>query len=71
MRYWIYDELTKRVMGPHLAEFLHNQKGFGPDSLVAPQGARGDKEWKRAKDVDELKGKFPAAPAPPGEKKKP
>jgi hypothetical protein len=65
MRYWIYDERTKTVGGPHLAKLLPKQPGFGPETKVAPQGARGPNEWKLAKDVDELKALFLEAPAPP------
>lgn len=70
MRYWFYDESTKRVKGPHLAEFLTKQAGFGPETLVAPHGAGGGQDWKRARDVDELKALLPAPPAPPGGRKK-
>ena len=66
MRYWLYDERTKRVLGPHLAKLLPKQAGFGPDSKVAPEGARGAAEWKRAKDVDELKALFPPSAPPVG-----
>lgn len=70
MRYWLYDERTKSVLGPHLAMVLPKQSGFGPESKVAPDGARGSKDWKAAKDVDELKSLFPP-PSPPPEQKKP
>jgi hypothetical protein len=70
MRYWIYDEAGKRALGPHLVELLPKQPGFGPESRVAPAGARRAGDWKRAKDVDELKGLFPTPPAPPDEKTK-
>jgi hypothetical protein len=66
MRYWIFDERTRSVLGPHLAKLLPRQKGFGPESKVAPEGARGAGDWKRAKDVDELKAFF----TPPAEKPK-
>ena len=66
MRYWIYDERTKSVLGPHLAHLLSRQPGFGPESKVAPDGARSAKDWKKAKDVDELKAFF----SPPSEKTK-
>jgi hypothetical protein len=40
--------------------------GFGPETKVAPAGAPGPKEWRPAKDVEELKVLFPApAAAPP------
>jgi hypothetical protein len=65
MRYWVFDERTRKVHGPHIAMTLPEQLGFGPESKVAPEGARGAKDWKRAKDVDELKILFAAAaPAP-------
>ncbi len=70
MRYWIFDERTKSVRGPHLLMSLPKQPGFGPETKVAPEGARGAKEWKMAKDVDELKILFPAPAAPPAEKPK-
>lgn len=70
MRYWLYDEAAKKVLGPHLLKLLPKQPGFGPESKVAPAGARGPADWKRAKDVDELKPLFPPAPAPPAEKPK-
>ena len=71
MRYWIYDERTKTVFGPHLVMALSQQPGFGPETKVAPEGAKGALDWKRAKDVEELKGIFstPAAPAAPAEPK--
>lgn len=71
MRYWLYDEAAKKILGPHLLKLLPKQKGFGPESRVAPQGARGPGDWKRAKDVEELKTLFAAAPPPPDDKKKP
>ncbi|MDE2510378.1 MAG: hypothetical protein KGL74_04590 [Elusimicrobia bacterium] len=55
MRYWFYDERTKRVRGPHLDRFLVKQEGFSPDTKVALEGARGPEDWKPAKDVDALK----------------
>ena len=70
MRYWLYDERTKSVLGPHLTMLLPKQPGFGPESKVAPEGARAPGDWKRAKDVDELKVLFTAPPAPPGKKTK-
>ena len=70
MRYWIFDERTKTVRGPHLAALLPKQPGFGPESKVAPEGARGPTDWKLAKDVDELKVLFPAPAAPPPQKPK-
>jgi hypothetical protein len=69
MRYWLYDERTKSVLGPHLVMLLPKQPGFGPESKVAPQGARGSKDWKRAKDVEELKELFEAPPAAPADPK--
>jgi hypothetical protein len=71
MRYWIYDERTKTVGGPHLVKLLPKQPGFGPETKVAPQGARGPNDWKPAKDVDELKALFAAPAAPLVEKPKP
>ena len=67
MRYWLYDEGSKTVLGPHLARMLPMQRGFGPESKVAPEGSRGPGDWKPAKDVPELKFLFdaPAAPASP------
>ena len=70
MRYWIYDERTKRVLGPHLAKLLPKQPGFGPETKVAPAGARVPGDWKPAKDIDELKSFFTAPAAPPSEKPK-
>jgi hypothetical protein len=70
MRYWIFDERTKRILGPHLAKLLPKQAGFGPESRVAPEGARAPTDWKRAKDVEELKPLLPPPPAPPAEKPK-
>jgi hypothetical protein len=70
MRYWLYDEDSKSVRGPHLAPVLPKQRGFGPESKVAPEGARGPADWKAAKDVPELKVLF-AAPAAPPPKPKP
>ena len=74
MRYWTYDERTKAVGGPHLAKLLNKVPGFTPETKVAPAGVPGPKDWKPAKDVDELKDLFtpPAAPPPtaPGEKPK-
>ena len=61
MRYWIFDERTKRAMGPHLAQLLPKHPGFGPESKVAPEGT---KDWKRAQDIDELKPLFAPPPAP-------
>ncbi|HEX4048751.1 MAG TPA: hypothetical protein VH309_12990 [Elusimicrobiota bacterium] len=65
MRYWLYDDATKRVRGPHLLHLLPKQPGFGPESKVAPEGARGAGDWKKAKDVPELKGLFPPPEPPP------
>lgn len=71
MRYWVYDERTKSVLGPHLTVLLAKLPWFGPETKVAPAGARDVKEWRPAKDVEELKDLFPApppapaAPAPP------
>jgi hypothetical protein len=54
------------VGGPHLAMLLTKVPGFGPETKVAPAGAPGPKEWRPAKDVEELKVLFPApAAAPP------
>lgn len=76
MRYWLYDEGSKTVLGPHLARMLTMQRGFGPESKVAPEGARGPGDWKAAKDVPELKSLLaasapPAPPAAPPPKPKP
>ncbi|MFI5346298.1 MAG: hypothetical protein ACHQ51_07985 [Elusimicrobiota bacterium] len=71
MRYWLYDERTKKVLGPHLVMLLPKQAGFGPESKVAPAGPNAAKEWKPAKEVEELKSLFappPKASAPAGEK---
>jgi hypothetical protein len=65
MRYWTFDERTKSARGPHLIMVLPKQPGFGPESKVAPEGARGPTDWKPAKDVDELKFLFPAPAASP------
>ena len=69
MRYWLFDEASKSVLGPHLARMLMLQRGFGPESKVAPEGAKGPKDWKPAKDIPELKeliaAQAPAAPPPP------
>ena len=70
MRYWIYDELKKSVGGPHLTMLLLKQPGFGPETKVAPEGSRGPKDWKLAKDVDELKALFTVPAAPPAGKPK-
>lgn len=72
MRYWVYDEKKKSVGGPHLKMLLLKLPGFGPESKVALEGARGPNDWKRAKDVEELKSLFPepAAAPPPPEKPK-
>lgn len=74
MRYWVLDERTRKVHGPYLVLSLPGMKGFGPEMKVAPEGARGPEDWKRVKDVDELKVFVPAPaappPAPPAEKKK-
>jgi hypothetical protein len=71
MRYWLYDEVSKTVLGPHLALVLPKQRGFGPESKVAPEGARGPKDWKPAKEVEELKPLFAPAVPPPAPKPKP
>lgn len=55
MRYWFFDERTKRATGPHLDMVLARQPGFGPESKVAPEGARGAADWRPAKDLPELK----------------
>ncbi|MFI5348509.1 MAG: hypothetical protein ACHQ2Z_03110 [Elusimicrobiota bacterium] len=70
MRYWLFDERTKRALGPHLALLLPKQPGFGPESKVAPEGARAPGDWRKAKDVDELKVLFTTPAAPPAEKPK-
>ena len=70
MRYWLFDERTKSILGPHLALLLPKQAGFGPESKVAPAGAPGPVDWKKAKDVDELKVLFTTPAAPPAEKPK-
>jgi hypothetical protein len=67
VRYWVYDERSKKVLGPHLVITLINVAGFGPETKVAPYGTRSTKEWKPAKDVPELAELFSA---PPGLKKK-
>ena len=54
MRYWFYDETSKRATGPHLDITLVKQPGFGPDSKVAPEGAKKSHDWKLAKDIPEL-----------------
>jgi hypothetical protein len=65
MRYWLFDERTKRAMGPHLVMTLAHQPGFGPEAKVAPEGARLAGEWKLAKDVPELQSLFAPPPPPP------
>ncbi|MFI5361761.1 MAG: hypothetical protein ACHQ49_07305 [Elusimicrobiota bacterium] len=70
MRYWIFDERTKRVLGPHLAMVLSKQPGFGPETKVAPEGARGPNDWKRAEEIEELKPFLSPPPAGPSAKTK-
>lgn len=65
MRYWIYDEEKKAVLGPHLLLTLRKLPGFGPETKVAPEGARAPKDWKRAKEFPELVALFPPPSAPP------
>jgi hypothetical protein len=60
LRFWIYDERTKKVLGPHLLMLLPKQPGFGPESKVALAGTGAPVDWKRAKDVEELKVLFKA-----------
>lgn len=55
MRYWLFDERAKRATGPFLDATLSRQPGFGPESKVAPEGARKAGEWRPAKEIPELK----------------
>ncbi len=66
MRFWVYDEARKAVMGPHLLMTLRKLPGFGPETKVALEGAHSTKDWKRAKEFPELLAIFPPTPpAPP------
>ena len=49
MRYWLYDKASKQVLGPYIIARLTTLPGFGPESKVAPDGARKRSEWKPAK----------------------
>ncbi len=71
MRYWVYDERSKKVLGPHLLITLVKVPGFGPETKVAPEGARRASEWKRAKEIAELAELFAPPPAPDDKKKGP
>lgn len=71
MRYWLYDKRTNKALGPHLAIRLRSIPGFGPESKVAPAGAVGSKDWKLAKEFEELKAFFAPAAAPPEAAAKP
>lgn len=68
MRYWFFDEKSRRATGPHLDMVLIKQPGFGPESKIAPEGARKSHEWKPAKDFPEFQALF-APPPPPGKPK--
>lgn len=69
MRFWLCDERTKSVSGPHLVMVLKKIPGFGPESRVAPAGSQTPSDWKPAKDYEALKPLF--APAEPPADKKP
>ncbi|MFA5138156.1 MAG: hypothetical protein WC728_02900 [Elusimicrobiota bacterium] len=60
MRYWLYDKANKRVLGPYIIARLSTLPGFGPESKVAPEGARKRSEWKPAKEFPELAVLFQA-----------
>lgn len=64
VRFWVYDEEKKSVLGPHLLMTLRKLPGFGPETKVAPVDARTSKDWKRAKEFPELAALFPPPPAP-------
>jgi len=66
VRFWVYDEAKKAVLGPHLLLTLRKLPGFGPETKVAPEGARAPKDWKRAKEFPELAALFPPPAPPPG-----
>ena len=71
MRYWVYDERTKKVLGPHLVITLVKVPGFGPETKVAPYGLTGAPEWKPAKEVPELAEHFAPPPGRDDKKKGP
>lgn len=64
MKYWIYD--GKQAQGPYAVEQLKAVPGFGPETVVAPEGASSTDQWRAAKTFDSLRGLFiKAAPLPP------
>ncbi|MEK7857717.1 MAG: hypothetical protein AAB320_01125 [Elusimicrobiota bacterium] len=64
MKYWIFD--GKQAQGPYAVEQLKAVPGFGPETVVAPEGASSTDQWRAAKTFDALRGLFiKAAPLPP------
>lgn len=67
MRYWFFDERSKKATGPHLDMVLSRLPGFGPDAKVATEGSGPAGAWKPVREVPELAAFLPA---PPPRKKK-
>ena len=65
MRYWVFDERTQQVLGPYFISRFRTLYGFGPESKVAPSGAKSKKDWLKAKDVPELQPILEGLPKPP------
>lgn len=63
MRYWVYT--GKDALGPfEVGELRRRVPGFGPDTVVAPEGATGQGAWKPAEAFTDLKEVLQAPPPP-------
>lgn len=62
MRFWVFDPKRRDALGPYDAEQLAALPNFGPETVVAPDGAKKSAEWKPAKAVDALRPMFSKPP---------
>lgn len=63
MKYWIFD--GKQAQGPYAVEQLKAVPGFGPETVVAPEGASSADQWRAAKTFDGLRNLFSKPPPLP------
>jgi len=65
MKFWVYDKARRDATGPFETADLKKVPGFGPDTIVAPDGAANAQAWKPVSAYPELKVLFGSAPPPP------
>jgi len=63
MKFWLLDPMKRVAAGPFDAAELRRAPEFGPESLVAPDGATDNHAWKPAREYPQLRA-APGGPPP-------